>query len=356
MDDRRCGRCGYALKGLREDAKCPECGRAIRQRKQVRGSADLTHAPVAWLRALSSSAHFALAGWTGLIGVWVALTIFVRPDKPVVWTILFLPAVLYVWGVLGLTRPRPLMAGTQVPPEREWWRMRLATRLASLGWIITVTAFLTRAMSNPPASIETLLEIAGFVGLLAGIVGQVLLFLYLGNIADWGNDLNLVFKLRGAAWAVGVGAVAMLLLQLAVSGGVGLVEGIVIAGGTLVLLASVLISVATFWRVAGMASWAIINHMTDRARSERLREKAERSRLRDAPAGPPPPQAVERGPSTSRSTASTPVRPAPSSSAQAPAKSSRPPSVEKPATAGGASSDDGIYMLAPEDEPPVPPR
>ncbi len=343
LDDRRCIKCNYSLKGLRSEGVCPECGAKFKRlSSRLSASDDLTHAPVSWLRAFAASAQCALAGYVGLAVLWVVAAF---TGGRLAWALLFLPAMLLVWGVLGLTRPRPIMPSTRIPPGQEWAKRRLAARTLSLGWLVGIGAFLLMGwVTNNTQS--NALNLMGSLGLMLGVGGLSLLFVYLSSIAHWANDVTLTFSLRSGAWFVLAGGVCFALMKGVAAIGIGVVEGIVILAASLICLASVGSTLLSLWRVSSLADWALINHMTDQARTDRLRDKAHRARAiasRDsvAAAAALPPRTK---PHTSQAKSATSV-----TSGQIAPRAAQVLSEQPSDGLSVADENDGLYRLAPDE-------
>lgn len=357
IEDRACVGCGYNLKGLRTDGKCPECGRPIRKASsRLSKQDDMTHAPLPWLRAFSASAQSAFWGYLLLLGLWIACA-FVGSRVPVIWGVLGLPGLLFVWGVLGLTKPRPVMKSTVVSPAREWRVRRVAARVCALGWLVWAGGLAGRAMIASPSFSHAAAGWMSLAGFAMAIAGLSVLLAYLSEIADWANDITLVFKLRAAVWIVSAGGLAFFFAQVILRTGVGIIEALLLAFCVLLACAGTVVTIVSLSRVASLANWAVINHMTDRARSERLREKAERARFVEEQIAT---AASSRRPGDDTHAGSRVRRPGAEGSSDRAAAASNP----RPTTGGsaregdggGGDGSDGIYALAPEDEPPTPPR
>ncbi|MBX3385141.1 MAG: hypothetical protein KF768_01070 [Phycisphaeraceae bacterium] len=346
LDDRVCAGCGYSLKGLRTDGKCPECGRAIRRpSSRLSAADDFTHAPLAWLRAFSTSAQCAFFGYLLFVGCWIACAVF-GSRVPAIWGLMFFPGLLLVWGVIGLTQPRPVMPSATRPPGREWFKRRIAARVCSLGWLIMTAGTIGHLAVFPTGVMHGVSVAITYLGFAVAIVGLAALFAYLSEIADWANDIALVFKLRAAIWIVGGGGIAYLLAVAIVAMGVSFFEVIVLSFCALAALTGTFVTALSLYRVVSLSKWAMLNQLTDRARTDRLKEKAERAKFVES-------EIVGAQHAQRRAVPSS--RPAGGIDRGLPNMNLHKSDIAS-RRAVTPSDDHEIYELAPEEEPPVNPR
>jgi hypothetical protein len=113
-----CVRCGYDLRGLAGDGRCPECGLAVSRSTEAAGR-ELRHAPPHWLASLSWGARLVLAA---PVLAFVYGTFLADYVPPVSLEIVFVaPAALslvFAAGAWLLTRPQRRF--TSSPPAARW--------------------------------------------------------------------------------------------------------------------------------------------------------------------------------------------------------------------------------------------
>ena len=143
-----CSRCGYDLRGLPREARCPECGTPLVL--SLYGDY-LRHQPAGWIERLvrgSSLLIVAQVGWLALSGYWLVRhgsydwNVMVSSLVTGVVAPLLLTAI-NVMGVVLLTSPRPDRADFLLSPRRLW---RVGTAVMS---VLSVMGYLP-ALREPP--------------------------------------------------------------------------------------------------------------------------------------------------------------------------------------------------------------
>ena len=143
-----CTRCGYDLRGLRREARCPECGTPLVL--SLYGEY-LRHQPAAWIgRLVRGSAWFlgAQAGWLALTAYWLVRhgsydwnVMVASPVAGVVSPLLLTAATLV--GVVLLTWPNPVRTDSILSPRRL---LRVGTAVMA---VLCVMGYLP-ALREPP--------------------------------------------------------------------------------------------------------------------------------------------------------------------------------------------------------------
>lgn len=281
LDDEKCPKCDYNLKGLKRGGVCPECGRGISARK--RGKRPLMiDAPRRYLRSLI--AVLLLMGWAGIGAFAVAIVPAITFSLPILRATVLAEKISVIalaaggvaslgWasGALLLCRRRPGFTESNPEDRRLVPFIAFTQPLWPVAFILAGIAMISDA--------QALFVVAYFCALVAGL-GLVPTSLHISEYADWADDLNLAIKARTAGWVLGAGVIIDALHRLAVATDFFL--------SFLILIAWVfaLIALAGAWyllswrciQLAGDARWAIINAKDADARAARIAEKANREK------------------------------------------------------------------------------
>ena len=136
-----CTRCGYDLRGLPREARCPECGTPLVL--SLYGDY-LRHQPVAWIERLVRGACLLIAtqaGWLAVSGYWLVRhgsydwNVMVSSPVSGIVVPLLLTAVNLV-GVVRLTSPHPQQVDSVLSPRRLWRVLTaVMTVLAMMGYV-----------------------------------------------------------------------------------------------------------------------------------------------------------------------------------------------------------------------------
>lgn len=287
-EDRLCVRCGYNLKGLKTSGNCPECGRPISKvRRGYRASDNLVQAPLTWLLAFRLATVLLMLGLAAAVVVQFAGPFVARRWPDAVPLAAISAALAWCIGIMLATRPRPVTSATTVDPRDEWRGHRWVARISQFGWLAAIVlgyAFVRSGLVS-----GAMLTVVGVLAFIAAI-GLVWVCIYLSNVCFWAADTALAINFRACAWTVTAAGVAMLLLAARIymlaaapAAGPG-VFGAVITWPVIVLsgvftLAAMLHLLWCLWRLQGMASWAVINHVTAAGRDDRMRERAAQAAL-----------------------------------------------------------------------------
>lgn len=287
-DDRKCGKCGYALRGLRTGGKCPECGTAIRRAGSRRGES-LVDAPTDYLQLLRLAA-IVLASCVIVLAILVPVLSYEvgGQGSAGVATIagtLFVLGCVWVWSVWVVTAPRRLTKPTAINLQREWagsrWAARGLLACAPLAMLFTAIAAMNTTPSGAAAStfVKLLWSLVGICS-LGTFFGLAPLALHISRLAGWANDEALAMRMRVAAFSLSVaGPVSIACFLLA-----GVVPAISFGVATVgvVLMGSFVLGLGFFifgmFQLGWMTRWALSNHLELAARDQRLRDRAEMER------------------------------------------------------------------------------
>lgn len=146
-EDKICIDCGYNLRGLKTDGRCPECGGEVAA--SLRGH-ELHYASLAWLRTVRRG--FCLMKWAIILSLLAIIVVIIietvwegtHPGKPLPPTVSFIMAgasltftsLLALYGLMLATRAEPRVAHRgEGWSFRRWARVLIVAALAVWGGI-----------------------------------------------------------------------------------------------------------------------------------------------------------------------------------------------------------------------------
>lgn len=277
-EDRTCRRCGYNLRGLKLAGVCPECGAKIAKKapKIPRFKDQMIEAPLKWLTRFMHAAFLMLLGGpvTGAAYLIAGLA-----ESVIAWSIAAGASVVWCVGVVMATGPRPAMAGIVEAPEVEWLYRRTAARLMQGFWVLgAVIGLVLSVGSRAGMGAFGLGAVIGCA--LVGVAGFGPLYLHLMNLAHWASDTELAQKFRVLTWYAPLGGLAVMGFSLVARvGAVGGLMGVLLTAAALTGLVIMPLGMQFFaqWNLWRTARWAVMNHITLKARDERLMQRARRA-------------------------------------------------------------------------------
>lgn len=305
IDDRKCHRCAYALRGLKTSDRCPECGTPVR--RKIAGGGSMGEAPVEYLDGMRLWSFVALLGGAGMLFLLV-VTAVLPPGSA--WRVFAaLPALAgsvgWAYGVHRVVAPRRLGVPSSIDTVKEWSKLRVMVRVTQWAWVgLAGVVFIgvsvqfgaaQRATGLPPGAAP--MPTPSFVisvlpALLTGFLGMIPLYVYLSFLADWANDTALAMRLRTATFMLllTVPALGLLLFVAALlrptARFIFIGPGIVIAGVGLVVC--IWMSVWPLIQFTNLCRWARRNHLETLDRDARaghaVRRRVEEALARDEPA------------------------------------------------------------------------
>ena len=285
--DRTCGRCGYSLKGLPSNGKCPECGKPIggSKRGHRRFSDNLSDAPLYYLKAL--------AWGTGLLAVCglVSGLAFSRANRaPELWSVAIAGAAAVGWwvGVYIVTAKRATGENTLPDRTMDSSALRTINRVLHGSWVAAAAVLAVKLKVD-----VSVLNWINFGLQALGLVALIPLSLHLSALAYWANDTSLGERFKLLAWVMAVcgffvliGEVSLAAAATAVSTGgpsampawFGSIAGLVLLVGVWSYLArgiAHLIFVFSLYQLAHEALWAVKNNQTASDVAVRLAQRDE---------------------------------------------------------------------------------
>jgi len=195
--DTTCITCGYNLRGLASDGRCPECGSGVAQ--SLRGDL-LKFADPGWLARLRFGVSLKL--WNIGLGIIAGiaagvLVMIVGVPRAVITLAGIAGGVLGLWAAIAITTQEPRIS-LQEDPVTLRKIIRACAALAFLGSLLQNVGQIT--------SISSLVSFVGTVIALCGYVAMFGELVYLRRLAQRIPDLPLALSTKRLMWLVGVGA------------------------------------------------------------------------------------------------------------------------------------------------------
>jgi hypothetical protein len=218
--DVTCRRCGYNLRGLCEDGRCPECGTAIGL--STRGDL-LRFAEPQWVDRLARGVRYILWGIVvqviggGLAGCVVGIF---QQSLAVAGSIPLIAGLLRIYGGWLLTSPDPSRIG-----EDRHITTRRVVRAGLIAGVLRDVIDIIRVALSAAAWLTVTFGATSMVLAVVWAVGVFALFLHVGKLSERIPEAKLVSFARFMrwAWAVGLGisvvAIGLLVLWLFSVGG-----------------------------------------------------------------------------------------------------------------------------------------
>lgn len=240
--DLDCKKCGYNLRGLREDGRCPECGTPVGL--STRGDL-LRFSDPDWVESVAKG--LAIILWMILIGILMGIVggILGRLTAPVVThAITFLTQLMSFYGVWLMTTPDPGGIGE----DKDITARKVVRFALVVGLVAGPLEFVIEeiSMSEPARLLLGLLILAAG---LVSLAGEFAKFVYYEKLAHRVPNRELADRARFLRWAyvITLGIVLVIggLVMIFASGGMT-------RGGVLAPLALLLIPAAIALLVFGI--------------------------------------------------------------------------------------------------------
>jgi hypothetical protein len=202
--DTPCRKCGYNLRGLTADGRCPECGTSVGY--SLQGDL-LRFCDPSWVDLLRRGVTFIItAVVVAIVGVVIAFAMGVSagvqgvPTAVVVGSVLVILAmILATVGWWLLTSPDPSGLG-----EDQYGRSRKIIRVAQVVGVIQLgLSFVSTTMTFDDATLMGLRVLVG-IGILVNAVGIIAECAYLEKLARRIPDDRLSGRAHFLMWALGI--------------------------------------------------------------------------------------------------------------------------------------------------------
>lgn len=276
-DDRVCRNCGYALKGLPEGTRCPECGQSSVRRAPGRTKVRrITDQPVEVLKRIRLAAWLALLAWASGVSLWVAA--YYPWINPFV-----LPAAITL--VLASISSAWLITSPEIPLDRSAWRevVSVPNLMRWMPWVATISAAGLIAILRFGPGLFGSIILLTLLTVSSWMIVQVLACIVFGEIARMCEDDVLATNFHQYAKLIVVVVFFMApfqaLMQWISLRAIGM--PVICLGCYFLVLAFVFGQVFFGWclfRITGLMKWALIYQKRDFEKGHQMRERLERER------------------------------------------------------------------------------
>ena len=191
-----CIRCHYDLRGLADDARCPECGLPLYW--TLRAPENLSQYPATWVTTMSRAVRLLMIAYAGVFFLFVGESVEVLPrSEDLLLTVLALAAALQLIGAWMLSRSSGHWSEPAAPINR--WILRLSP----IGLVLSAAAAI---WVNWDYS-ELLMTLVA-AGAIAGLPTPTALFIRLRTVARMIADPHLAEHSIIVGWGF-VGSIAL---------------------------------------------------------------------------------------------------------------------------------------------------
>jgi hypothetical protein len=211
VDDHPCPGCGYNLRGLAANARCPECG--LRTVRAERIDDPLSQMPLGIIRTLRLGCWSASAWITGVI---ILAMLNVWSGFGGAGLAGFLVAAALLWQVTAV-----LLTPSFTLPQAVWHgfgpksRLRIAARWLQVGWLLGAGANLLRDAQPAAQPVpDWILAWSTGLGVLVGLAGLVTLGVLLTGLAEWARDEDAAKAFGFSMWMTPIATVLLLVVEL----------------------------------------------------------------------------------------------------------------------------------------------
>lgn len=214
-NDVACRRCGYNLRGLSQNGRCPECGTPVGL--SLHGDL-LRFSDPRWLETLRTGINAILIG-IGLMILAVIVSIVagaVSRGRPGLLSNLvsWASGIVTLIGIWLLTSPDPSGIG-----EDRYGTARKLVRIAVVAEAIgTVLSSMTSLSGPPSPSAAIAVAVLAFIGGLLSLIGLFAQLYYLEKLAMRIPDMNVAGRAHFLMWAIAIsnGVIIVMALLMAV--------------------------------------------------------------------------------------------------------------------------------------------
>ncbi|MEC9373351.1 MAG: hypothetical protein VYC34_05875, partial [Planctomycetota bacterium] len=191
--DRPCASCGYNLKGLLTNTRCPECGAFISLYAPKLPTDSLAQTPVPYIRLITAGA--------------ILLTIAAACVPPLMVLVGYgwmkLPAFAFaiiaaLWcagvAILCMPRPAPPVGRTR---DSNWLALRIATIATQPFWLILAAAAIIGPTALPPGATPSTFVMLCITIAFFGLAPFIWM---LADVALWADELSVAARIRMAGY------------------------------------------------------------------------------------------------------------------------------------------------------------